>query len=387
MAVITTVSAAPAESNLPNKHPFAAETYRRGERRCSLAASELGSRWRLPPRRVNRDGQHRRAKFPASSASGSQGPAGSRPAAVCRRRPFQGRAGDGTPRIIVTAIVLVAATAALALAPQLHLGYPQGGCGPGPGHGGVGYRVAGLLPGIRTASPPHPAERAPAGVRARGTCAIQPVPGVRCQTVAGWAPDDLTVWAAPVASSFGALLFVLAAFLPDRPLRPSGPLLVVGAGVVTTALLLAMVLVPPLARSLPPQVVASLGPGSSGRPDRHLAQLSPQLAGAVLYGLAAVGFLRRSRRSRDEFFGWLALAATLAAASQVNYLLSAMDPQSPVRWRRVPVPLLRGPARWFHPGNLVLLACAVDGSGADGAAANRLRAARWGSARTCVSGA
>ena len=85
--------------------------------------------------------------------------------------------------------------------------------------------------------------------------------------VAGWAPDDLTVWAAPVAGSFGALLFVLAALLPDRPLRPSGPLLVVGAGVVTTALLLALVLVPPLARSLPPQVVASLGPGSSGRPE------------------------------------------------------------------------------------------------------------------------
>ena len=35
-----------------------------------------------------------------------------------------------------------------------------------------------------------------------------------------------------------------------------------------------------------------------------------------------------SRRSRDEFLGWLAVAAMLAAASQVNYLLSAMNPQS-----------------------------------------------------------
>ena len=32
--------------------------------------------------------------------------------------------------------------------------------------------------------------------------------------VAGWAPDDLTVWAAPTARSLGALLFVLAAFVP-----------------------------------------------------------------------------------------------------------------------------------------------------------------------------
>ena len=111
-------------------------------------------------------------------------------------------------------------------------------------------------------------------------------------------------------------------------MRPSGPLLVVGAGAVTTALLLAMILVPAFARSLPPQAVASLAPGSSIGPDPDLAQFSLQLAGAVLYGVAAVGFLRYSRRSRDEFFGWLAVAAMLAAASQVNYLLSAMNPQS-----------------------------------------------------------
>src|SRR6185437_1597321 len=89
-----------------------------------------------------------------------------------------------------------------------------------------------------------------------------------------------------------------------------------------------MVLVPAFARSWPPQAVASLVPGSSSHSDLHLAQFSQQLAGAVLYGLAAVGFLRYYRRTRDEFLGWLAVAAMLAAASQVNYLLSAMDPQS-----------------------------------------------------------
>ena len=36
--------------------------------------------------------------------------------------------------------------------------------------------------------------------------------------VAGWAPDDLTVWAAPAARSLGALLFVLAAFVPTPPI-------------------------------------------------------------------------------------------------------------------------------------------------------------------------
>ena len=229
--------------------------------------------------------------------------------------------------IIVTAIVLVAATAGLALAPQLHLGYPQEAADLALD---TAASVIGLLAyflvfgRLRRRTRLNELLLASAlAVLALSNLFLCTVPDV-----AGWAPDDLTVWAAPVATSFGALLFVLAAFLPDRPLRPSGPLLVVGAGVVTTALLLALVLVPPLARSLPPQVAASLGPGSSGRPDLRLAQFSPQLAGAVLYGLAAVGFLRRSRRSRDEFFGWLAVAATLAAASQVNYLLSAMDSQS-----------------------------------------------------------
>ena len=72
---------------------------------------------------------------------------------------------------------------------------------------------------------------------------------------------------------------------------------------------------------------------------------------AVLYGLATVGFLRRSRRLGDEFFGWLAIAAVLAAASHVNYLLyPAINSQSLARRRCVPVCLLRCPPRWLHAG-------------------------------------
>ena len=141
--------------------------------------------------------------------------------------------------------------------------------------------------------------------------------------VADWAPDYLTVWAAPAARWFGAVPFVLAAFVPHRPLRRSGLLLAVSAVGVTTAVLLAALLDPALVRRLPPGVIASLSPVSPARPDLHphLAQLALQLAVALLCGLATVGFLRRSRRLGDEFFGWLAIAAVLAAASHVNYLL------------------------------------------------------------------
>ena len=149
--------------------------------------------------------------------------------------------------------------------------------------------------------------------------------------VAGWAPDYLTVWAAPAAQSLGAVPFVLAAFVPNRPLRRSGLVLAVSAVGVTTAALLAALLDPALVRRLPPGVIASLAPVSPARPDLHpgLAQLALQLAVVLLCGLATVGFLRRSRRLGDEFFGWLAIAAVLAAASHVNYLLyPAINAQS-----------------------------------------------------------
>jgi signal transduction histidine kinase len=140
--------------------------------------------------------------------------------------------------------------------------------------------------------------------------------------VAGWAPDDLTVWAAPTARSLGGLLFLLAAFVPSRRLRRSR--LIVGAGAlgVATMLLLVIVLIHTFARQLPSQVT-SLEPALSARPDvhPHLSQFALQFAVAVLYGVATAGFLRRSKRLGDEFCGWLAIAGVLAAASHVNYLL------------------------------------------------------------------
>ena len=229
--------------------------------------------------------------------------------------------------VSMTAFVLVAVTAALALAPQLQLGYPRGDADLALD---TTASVVGLLAyflvfgRLRRRTQLNELLLACAlAVLALSNLFLCLVPAI-----AGWAPDDLTVWLAPMAGSFGALLFVLAAFPPDRQLPPARPLLVVGAGAVITALLLAIVLVPAFAHPLPPQVVAATAPGSYTRPDLQLAKSSLQLTGAVLYGLAAIGFLRCSRRSPDEFLGWLAVAAMLAAASQVNYLLAAMHPQS-----------------------------------------------------------
>jgi signal transduction histidine kinase len=229
--------------------------------------------------------------------------------------------------VILTAIALVAVTAALALTSRMYLGYPQEAVDLALD---TAASVIGLLAYFLVFGRLRHRTRlneillaCALAVLALSNLFLCTVP-----VVAGWAPDDLTVWAAPAANSFGALLFVLAAFLPGRQLRPSGPLLAVGAGAVTTAALLAMVLIPALVRSLPPQAAASLALGSPARPGLHPEQFGLQLTAAVLYAAAVAGFLRCSRRSRDEFLGWLAIAALLAAASQVNYLLSAMNPQS-----------------------------------------------------------
>jgi signal transduction histidine kinase len=245
---------------------------------------------------------------------------------VGRGKLFRGMHGA----VILTAIASAVTTAALALIPALHLTYP--------------WQAENLA--IETAASTI-ALLACFMVFGRlrrrtrlnelmlacslGVLALSNLFFVTIPIVAGWAPDDLTVWAAPMARSLGAVLFVLAALVPQIRLRQSGLVLAAGAAGVSIALLPTIFLVHALARRLPPQVIASLAPDSSSRPDLHLhlATLVLELAVAMLYAVATVGFWQRSWQLGDEFFGWLAVAAVLAAASHINYLLyPAINSQS-----------------------------------------------------------
>jgi signal transduction histidine kinase len=246
--------------------------------------------------------------------------AGARPGAV----PAMHRA------VIAAAVASALTTAALALVPQLHLAYPWQA-------ENLALETAASVIALLACFMVFGRLRRRTRLNelmlacALAVLALSNLFLVTVPIVAGWAPDDLTVWAAPTARSFGAVLFVLAAFVPNRRLRRSGLVLAAGAAGVTTALLLTAVLVHAFARRLPPQVIASLTPESSARPDlhAHLAQLSLELAVAALYGVATAGFLKRYARLGDEFSGWLAVAAVLAAASHVNYLLyPAINSQS-----------------------------------------------------------
>lgn len=127
---------------------------------------------------------------------------------------------------------------------------------------------------------------------------------------------ELTVWASLIASMLAALLFALAAFAPRRRLRKPAFLLAGGTAGITVAVMLAVMVASALTAHAPasgPQVPPGLG--------QQPVLIVPQIVMAVLYGLAAIGFLSRSQKLGDEFLGWLAIAAVLAAASRIDYAL------------------------------------------------------------------
>ena len=191
--------------------------------------------------------------------------------------------------VVGTAIVLVAAAAGVALAPQLHPGYRwrADDLTVETALSVIGLLAYFLVFGwLRRRTRLNDLMLACAiAVLALSSLFLVTVPAV-----AGWAPDELTVWGAPAAGSFGALLFVLSAWLPNRQSRPSGPLLVAGAGAVITVLLLTMALIPALCS----HIAASGGGFADARlvhPARH-APGSGATRPATRYG----GAVRRGRR-------------------------------------------------------------------------------------------
>ena len=223
---------------------------------------------------------------------------------------------------IVTAVICSAVTIGFVLLPQLHLEYawPQVRLALETS-GSLIVLVAGFLVYGRLRRRTYLDELLLASALA--VLALSNLLFVTVPTMAGWAPDDLTVWAAPIARSLGALLFVLAAFVPRRRMRRSGHLLSLTAIAVITAVGLAAVFVRAFSERWPPKYAATVTPQAVAQPalHSHPALFAFELLVALLYGLAAIGFLHRSRRFSDEFFEWLAVAAVLAVASHVNYSL------------------------------------------------------------------
>ena len=129
-------------------------------------------------------------------------------------------------------------------------------------------------------------------------------------------------WAAITDRLLGALLLAAAAFAPPWRMHGSrsGPAAV--AASIGVALLVALVIAAPSQAS-----PASLAPTSS--PDAaggvalggNWGLAAVQVVGMALFAAAAMGYSRRADRRGDGFTAWLAVAATLAALSRLNYFL------------------------------------------------------------------
>ena len=133
------------------------------------------------------------------------------------------------------------------------------------------------------------------------------------------APERFSAWAMLVASVIGSGLFAVAAFLRDQRLRRSTQALAIaGAAAVLCAVVVGALLAhvsPNLQLGLDPVVSSAMYP-EFGAPSIVIVQG----VALLLFGAAAIGFMRRAEWSGDEFMSWLSASAALASFARLNYV-------------------------------------------------------------------
>jgi signal transduction histidine kinase len=137
----------------------------------------------------------------------------------------------------------------------------------------------------------------------------------------GGSSSRLSVWTALVGRIIGATALAAAAVgLPRRLRRRRAPVIAILAPLAIVAA--AALLVTLVGRRLP-QPVDVMPPEDSGgaRLIGHPAVLVAQLVTMTLFGVAAVGLVRRAAREHDRFLSWLAAASVLAAFARLHYFL------------------------------------------------------------------
>src|SRR5919202_2360544 len=131
-----------------------------------------------------------------------------------------------------------------------------------------------------------------------------------------------STWAVVAGRLAGAVAFAAAGFVPARrlrdPHRAAAAALTLCAAFLGALAVAAAALAPRLPRGLNPQDFRSIG-----LPPLHASPAisAVQLVSVTIFALAAFGFARLAEREHDGFMRWLAVGATVAAFSRVNYFL------------------------------------------------------------------
>ena len=136
-------------------------------------------------------------------------------------------------------------------------------------------------------------------------------------------PGKFEIWTPLAGRVVAAAALAAAAFTPAatvaRPRRAVVRAIVGVAATLATIAALGVLLDPVLPHGLD----TDLSPEASGRPRivGPTALLATYVALMGLYAVAAVGFMRRARRDRDELMTWMAAAMAVSAFSRLNYFL------------------------------------------------------------------
>jgi len=139
------------------------------------------------------------------------------------------------------------------------------------------------------------------------------------------APESnrVVMWEPLVGSTTAAVVIAISSLLPRRQLELTAQASRRTVFTATFAFFVLMFVLVTDPGGFLPEGVYAAAPTSVSQPRLvgHSVLLAVQVFLALTYAVAALGFARRSRATRDELSGWLAVASILAAAARVNYVV------------------------------------------------------------------
>ena len=243
-------------------------------------------------------------------------------AAADGRRPLASRARVAG---LSSALIAAALTLTLALSPELRFAYrrPVLHAGLETAESLVALLIAYLVIGRlrRTRSLYDLVLAVGLATIAVGNLAFTAAPALASEG----SPNAVASWTGVGVRLFGAAVFATAAFVPRRPLKALGR----ASAAAAIGASLVVVVVAAVVSGLHARLPAVAGPDEAKaaalRPElfAHHGVFAIQLAGMVIYTIAAIGFARRAeKRPSDDLLLWLGAGAVFAAYGWLNYFLA-----------------------------------------------------------------
>jgi signal transduction histidine kinase len=142
-------------------------------------------------------------------------------------------------------------------------------------------------------------------------------------TVPAEGARNFSVWASVGGAVLGALTLALAAFAPSRRVASPRRASVIAALSCAGAIIATGSICALFADGVDPEIPLGLSPSDAHRPillGQHFL-LGTQIVGVLLFLIAALGFLQRGERDKDELMRWFAAGSILSAFARFNYFL------------------------------------------------------------------